>query len=1046
MRRRQGSWCGCAIGFGVLLATAVTGCGGGGNSSGGGGTANTVPVLTSISPLQVGAGSAALTLTANGSNFESNSTVEWNSAALTTTYVTSSELTAQVPASDMTTPATVQVSVVNPGSSGGTSGSLGFAIEALAPVLSSISPGSATVGSGPVTLTVSGLNFESASEVEWNGASLTTTFVSGTELTAQIPASDLAAASSAQVTVSNPAPGGGVSAVEVFYAISGGTRVVAVPVYANDLVWDASRGLIYASVNSADTAHPNTVAVIDPAAATIDSVQSAGTQPNLIAESSDGSYLWVGEDGSHAVQRFTLPGVAPDISIPIAPSATFGPMTAIDLEAAPGSPHTAAIVEGINGDSPAFVGGLYIYDDATARTDSVPPVGGNYGATLLTWVQWGEDASAMYGGNDLIPPSLYNFSVNTSGVSETGVYEYLTNGNGHFDPITGYIYADNGQVVNPVTDEAVGNFSLDSLQGEGTGTTYCAVDSEQGVVFFIGRGYNALLAGTWVIQAYDQKTYNLLRTLSLPQVDGVVSQLIRWGNAGLAFSVVPYPYATNPPVTPTIYLVDGSFVDSTATPDFSSGAGIQVLPGLTAISPQSTVAGSPDTTLTVTGSNFENGAVVYWDGHSLSTQYQSTTQLTATIPASDLISAGAHGITVSDGDVQTLELPVLGFTVTAANSGITALNLASLDVAWDNSSGLLYAPVWSDDSQYPNSIVAVDPVKGAVVSSEPAGPDPYIVRTTADGAYLYSANLTANQVTQFQLPGVTSPVTWNLGLQPPNASNPAVPQNSLIALDVQPQPGASQTTAVATGDLQYIAGWIANGVDVAHGAGVTIYDNNVARPTAATDPEADYYESLQWGANSSTLYAAGTNLYVLSVSSSGAVQSSDFLDLWNGGGLPITYDPGTGYLYDQLGRVIDPTTGSVAGNFGSSGIVVPDSSVNLVFILGQTTAQLGTHNYTITSFNETTFAPVSSVVLPSLVDFPFAMIRWGSSGIALVTYESYNETVFDPPGMLYILNDPTFVAPAPAVASDVHPPEAVQKTWKTQPLPVARALANSAVR
>jgi hypothetical protein len=47
--------------------------------------------------------------------------------------------------------------------------------------------------------------------VRWNGAPRATTFVSGTQLQASIPASDVAAAGTAQVSVWTPAPGGGTS-------------------------------------------------------------------------------------------------------------------------------------------------------------------------------------------------------------------------------------------------------------------------------------------------------------------------------------------------------------------------------------------------------------------------------------------------------------------------------------------------------------------------------------------------------------------------------------------------------------------------------------------------------------------------------------------------------------------------------------------------------------------------------------------------------------------------------------------------------------------
>ncbi|HRQ66566.1 MAG TPA: S8 family serine peptidase, partial [Xanthomonadaceae bacterium] len=84
------------------------------------------------------------------------------------------------------------------------------------PVLSSISPDSAMAGSGPITLTATGSNFMLGSRVRWNGTDRDTTFVNATTVTATIPAGDLTWAGTRDVTVFNPAPGGGTSAVRTF--------------------------------------------------------------------------------------------------------------------------------------------------------------------------------------------------------------------------------------------------------------------------------------------------------------------------------------------------------------------------------------------------------------------------------------------------------------------------------------------------------------------------------------------------------------------------------------------------------------------------------------------------------------------------------------------------------------------------------------------------------------------------------------------------------------------------------------------------------------
>ena len=61
----------------------------------------------------------------------------------------------------------------------------------------------------------------SGSVVRWNGATRTTTFVSATQLTAAIPAADVAAAGTASVTVQNPPIPGGAGSNTLTFTITG---------------------------------------------------------------------------------------------------------------------------------------------------------------------------------------------------------------------------------------------------------------------------------------------------------------------------------------------------------------------------------------------------------------------------------------------------------------------------------------------------------------------------------------------------------------------------------------------------------------------------------------------------------------------------------------------------------------------------------------------------------------------------------------------------------------------------------------------------------
>jgi len=77
-------------------------------------------------------------------------------------------------------------------------------------------PGAVKPGSAGFTLTVNGTGFTASSTVNWNGSGRATTFVSSSQLTATISASDVATAGTALVSVSTPAPGGGTSNLAYF--------------------------------------------------------------------------------------------------------------------------------------------------------------------------------------------------------------------------------------------------------------------------------------------------------------------------------------------------------------------------------------------------------------------------------------------------------------------------------------------------------------------------------------------------------------------------------------------------------------------------------------------------------------------------------------------------------------------------------------------------------------------------------------------------------------------------------------------------------------
>jgi hypothetical protein len=107
----------------MLLATALLlpSCGGGSNGGGGGGHNNPVPSITSLSPSQVAAGSQINSITVNGANFMSSSTVTLGGVAASGYMPSPNQIVIFPSTSQLATVAQLPVVVTNPGPGGGPS-------------------------------------------------------------------------------------------------------------------------------------------------------------------------------------------------------------------------------------------------------------------------------------------------------------------------------------------------------------------------------------------------------------------------------------------------------------------------------------------------------------------------------------------------------------------------------------------------------------------------------------------------------------------------------------------------------------------------------------------------------------------------------------------------------------------------------------------------------------------------------------------------------------------------------------------------------------
>jgi hypothetical protein len=904
------------------------------------------------------------------------------------------------------------------------------------PALTTIAPSSAPVGASTLDLVLYGSNFENGATVQWNGSPLSSSWISTTQMTASVPASNFVSAGNAKVTVTNPSPAGGTSNAQTFAIAAAPVATTWVRSFseittAQDIVWDAAHGKLYVSIPSVDPTAPNSIVPIDPVNGSAGTPVAAGNNPNRLSISSDSAYLWVGLDGDNAVQRFLLPGLTRDISF-LLPLDSFGnTQRPVDLQSAPVNPHTLALVaENINLETGQ---GVYVYDDATPRPTFVPN-SASPGGALIDWIQWARNDATIYASQSI---TIDAGGVATLNVDPSGVSLASYNG-GQVGPPR-IIQYDKGNkrlysyaaAFNPIDGSLIGQFPV--ALGERT----CTADSSLGryYCFFAIQEQSVSLFELWI---YDLDNYALIDRvffgasagMPISSVTGSPIRLVRWGNAGLALITDTDIYRGSGGV----YLIDGAAVNPNAAPDFSSGTPTVHHPFIVSLAPQQVPVGSPDVDLTIKGNNFTPDSTACWNCNFLQfqflpTSYVSSQQLNVTIPASLLAKSGQLPITIFDTSSNlfssnSLSLLITSVPAAGSTTKVNSLDLAGLAMAWDPVGGLLYVGTAEYDGAYPNSIVAVDGNTGSIVKTQKVGSDPDLLSVSAMGQYLYVAYAGSTNMTQLPLPGLESPLTWTL-------SNPSS-SSVYWAGDMKAAPESAHTTAVTLFNLESTPD---------ETGGVVVYDDNVERPqfVQGFGSSVNIYDNVAWGSTDQILTAACSSgclsntpvspLYEFQVSQTGAALLATGTAPFSQG--EIHSDFGTGLIYSDDGNVADPKTQAIVGNYDASGLVAPDSSLSRVFILGQTQAQANTNSFTIVSFNQKTFSLVSSITLDNIVGSPIQLARWGNSGLAVLTINNDSGS----PGLLYLVQDAAFVSSAQTATTlashiSANQPEFVQRRWK----------------
>ena len=162
-------------------------------------------VAFKIDPPEVIAGSDELRIMVMGTDFVEGSTVFLNDSAQPTTFESVTQLSAQVAKETIANPGVLKLTVVNPDLSKSTP--VDFIVRAAStssPVIESVDPPYASIGSSGQTITVKGTGFVDGSKIDLNGFAQETVFESANQLSAKLGEASIAIAGPLKLRVVNP--------------------------------------------------------------------------------------------------------------------------------------------------------------------------------------------------------------------------------------------------------------------------------------------------------------------------------------------------------------------------------------------------------------------------------------------------------------------------------------------------------------------------------------------------------------------------------------------------------------------------------------------------------------------------------------------------------------------------------------------------------------------------------------------------------------------------------------------------------------------------
>jgi uncharacterized repeat protein (TIGR01451 family) len=275
-------------------------------------------------------------------------------------------------------------------------------------------------------------------------------------------------------------------------------RLLTLPI--SDIVYDPARQKVYVGVPGSAGTNGQSVIAVDPTAGVASAPIGIGSDPGLLAISSDSQFLYVARPATGGVARIDLNLNAVDLTFNVGSGAGSFPY---EMAVPPGDPH--ALVAWISGDQ-----GMALYRDGVPSPNMVAPEEFSNDPYDIVFY---DSATNFYSVSQVSFYGLSFINISSQGLNYV---RYVPGYTARYIYEGGLLFSTTGDVYDPVNLRHLGAYPASG---------WVAADANEGRVYFLSGG---------VLQVCDMCTFAEIGQINVPISPGTAFKLLSCGANGLA--------------------------------------------------------------------------------------------------------------------------------------------------------------------------------------------------------------------------------------------------------------------------------------------------------------------------------------------------------------------------------------------------------------------------------------------------------------------------------------------------------------------------------